>query len=117
MIEPPAESQIMEEGGSGKQITSSLCGDRKCEGPETIDNCRQDCGQGFKAANSNLWEKIIKFFKNVFGEKNKNPKGEKLRDRLEKKSSENKEGICGNDLCEPSLGESKQSCPKDCSAQ
>ncbi|MEK7522161.1 MAG: hypothetical protein AAB569_01140, partial [Patescibacteria group bacterium] len=89
VIEPAAENQIMEEGGSDKQITSS----------------------------SNLWEKIIEFFKNLFGEKNENPKGEKLRDNLEKKSSENKEGICGNDLCEPGLGESKQSCPKDCSAQ
>ncbi|MEK9169215.1 MAG: hypothetical protein AAB788_00565 [Patescibacteria group bacterium] len=88
VIEPAAENQIMEEGGSDKQITSS----------------------------SNLWEKIIEFFRNLFGEKNENPKGEKLRDNLEKKSSENKEGICGNDLCEPGLGESKQSCPKDCSA-
>ena len=97
-------------GGPGKQITSSLCGDGKCEGPETIDHCSQDCGQGFKAVNSSLWEKIIQFFKNLFGEKNENPKGEKPRGSLE-------EGICGNDLCEPSLGESKQSCPKDCSDQ
>ena len=117
VIEPPAESQMTGEGGLGKQITSSLCGDGKCEGPETIDNCKQDCEQSSKTANSSPWGKITEFFKNLFGEKNKNPKGEKLRDRLEKKSSENKEGICGNDLCEPSLGESKQSCPKDCSAQ
>ena len=27
------------------------------------------------------------------------------------------QGVCGNTLCEPSLGEDKQSCPKDCSAQ
>ena len=27
-----------------------------------------------------------------------------------------KEGVCGNDLCEPDLGETKASCPKDCSA-
>ena len=103
--------------GRGEQVSSSLCGDQKCEGPETIDNCKQDCGQGFKAANSSFWEKIIEFFKNLFGEKNENPKGEKPGGNLEKKSSENKEGICGNDLCEPSLNESKQSCPQDCSAQ
>jgi len=24
-------------------------------------------------------------------------------------------GVCGNELCEPSLGETKESCPKDCS--
>ena len=23
-------------------------------------------------------------------------------------------GVCGNTLCEPNLGESKESCPKDC---
>ncbi len=117
VVEPPAENQMMGEGGLGKQITSSLCGDGKCEGPETVDNCKQDCGQSLQTANSSLWEKIIEFFKNLFGKKNANPKGEKPRDNLEKKSSENKEGICGNDLCEPSLNESKQSCPQDCSAQ
>lgn len=26
-------------------------------------------------------------------------------------------GVCGNSICEPDLGESKQSCPKDCSAE
>jgi len=26
-------------------------------------------------------------------------------------------GVCGNSICEPNLGESKQSCPKDCSAE
>ncbi len=114
IIEPPAESQLAGEGGLGKQITSSLCGDGKCEGPETIDNCKQDCEQSFKRASSSPWEKIIEFFKKLFGEKNANPKGEKPRGNLEKKSSENKEGICGNDICEPSLDESKQSCPKDC---
>jgi hypothetical protein len=37
--------------------------------------------------------------------------------QMEKKSSEDKEGVCGNDICEPSLGESKKSCSQDCSAQ
>ena len=26
-------------------------------------------------------------------------------------------GVCGNTLCEPSLGEDKQNCPKDCSGE
>ncbi len=116
IIEPKPQSAM---GGNdtGQQVTTSLCGDGKCEGPETIDNCGQDCGQSLQTADSSFWEKIIEFFKNLFGEKNENPKGEKPRGNLEKKSSENKEGICGNNICEPSLGESKQSCPKDCSAQ
>ena len=116
VIEPKSQSAM---GGNdtGQQAATSLCGDEKCEGPETIDNCKQDCDQDFKEKNLNPWEKIIKFFKNLFGEKNENPKGEKPRGNLEKKSSENKEGVCGNDICEPSLGENKQSCPKDCSGE
>ena len=116
IIEPKSQSS-MGENDTGQQVTTSLCGDEKCEGPETIDNCKQDCGQSLQAVNSNFWEKITEFFKNLFGEKNKNPKREKPWDNLEKKPSENKEGICGNDICEPNLSESKQSCPKDCSAQ
>lgn len=117
VIEPTPESQMMRGEGIGEQVVSSLCGDGKCEGPETIDNCKQDCEQSFKTANSNFWEKIIEFFRNLFGEKNKNPKGEQPRGGLEKESFEGKRGICGNDLCEPGLGESKESCSKDCSAQ
>lgn len=116
IIEPPAENQIIGEERPGEQITSSLCGDGKCEGSEAINNCRQDCGQSLQAVKSNLWEKIIEFFKNLFGEKNKSQKGEKQRDGLKKKFFKNEEGICGNDLCEPNLGESKKSCSQDCSA-
>ncbi|MEK7597986.1 MAG: WD40 repeat domain-containing protein [Patescibacteria group bacterium] len=117
VIEPPAESQMTGEGRLGKQITSSLCGDGKCEGPETIDNCKQDCKQSFKTTNLNPWEKIIDFFKNLFGKKNENLKGEKPGNTgIQKEYPKGKEGVCGNDLCEPGLGESKQSCPKDCSA-
>lgn len=32
------------------------------------------------------------------------------------KQEQSREGVCGNDLCEPDLGETKASCPKDCSA-
>ncbi len=117
VIEPIAESQLMQGGGVGEQVTSSLCGDGKCEGPETIDNCKQDCGQSLQAANLSLWEKIIDFFKNLFGEKNENPKGEKPRSNgIEKESPKAKERVCGNDICEPGLGETKENCSKDCSA-
>lgn len=107
VIEPTPERQMMEQGGFGEQVKSSLCGDGTCEGPETIDNCKQDCSQGYKAANSSLWEKMIEFFKNVLGGRMKNQKGEKPKDG----------DVCGNDICEPGLGESKEGCPKDCSAQ
>ena len=33
----------------------------------------------------------------------------------EKTSTPSKEAVCGNNLCEPDLGESKENCPKDCS--
>jgi len=33
----------------------------------------------------------------------------------EKTSTPSEEAICGNNLCEPDLGESKETCPKDCS--
>jgi len=44
-----------------------------------------------------IFERIISFFKGLLG-------GKPLV-----------ESGCGNDLCEPSLGETKESCPKDCS--
>ena len=31
-------------------------------------------------------------------------------------SNKQEGGICGNNMCEPDLGETKESCPKDCSA-
>ncbi len=51
VIEPPSESQMMKDAGlneNGEQVSSSLCGDGKCEGPETTENCKQDCDQNFK---------------------------------------------------------------------
>ncbi len=98
IIEPKPQQSAMGGNDTSQQAAVSLCDDGKCEGPETINNCKQDCKQSFKTANSSFWEKIIEFFKNLFGEK---PRG-----NLD-------EGICGNDLCEPGLG----ACPKDCSAQ
>ncbi len=117
VIEPTAENQLMEQGGFGEQVTSSLCGDGKCEGPETIDNCKQDCERGLKAADLSLWEKISEFFKNIFGKKNENPKEKRQKESgIKKEGYKIKEGICGNDMCEPGLGESKDNCSKDCSA-
>jgi len=35
----------------GQAVGNSLCGDSKCEGPETIENCRIDCDSSFRTAN------------------------------------------------------------------
>ena len=34
----------------------------------------------------------------------------------ESTSKDSGNAVCGNDMCEPDLGESKENCPKDCSA-
>jgi len=49
-IVEPKPREIMGENGVGQKAVTSLCGDGKCEGPETIDNCRQDCDPNFKTA-------------------------------------------------------------------
>jgi len=58
-------------------------------------------------------QKITGFFKRIFVRKTSQvPNTEPINQEFKKE-----EGSCGNTLCEPNLGESKQSCPKDCSAQ
>jgi len=47
-----------------------------------------------------LWEIILNLIKNIFKSEETAPSDS---------------AICGNDICEPDLGETKESCPKDCS--
>ncbi len=57
VIEPKSEEEKMAASGingNGEQVTSSLCGDGKCEGPETIDNCKQDCDSNYKGRGKGL---------------------------------------------------------------
>lgn len=187
-IVPPSESQMMKEAGygeSGEQVKSSLCGDGKCEGPETIDNCKVDCdpnyqGRGASVKSSrvklpgmltgfgflgslltlggyfllikfNLLKKpndkllklnkkivllltslivlfmfltAVAFFINkpqskpepgrgVINLRNQPPPSDKPIQKGNYAPAKS-QGVCGNDLCEPGLGETKQNCPKDC---
>ncbi|MEK7155129.1 MAG: WD40 repeat domain-containing protein [Patescibacteria group bacterium] len=109
VIEPPPPSQMMGAGGPGGAPKLSLCGDGKCEGPETIDNCRNDCdptrGNVLKRPTGLIGE-IINFLKRLFNQTSIQPA----------QNQPGQTGVCGNNLCEPSLGESKQNCQKDCSA-
>ncbi|MBI4991137.1 hypothetical protein HZB96_03525, partial [Candidatus Gottesmanbacteria bacterium] len=41
---------------------------------------------------------------------------ERKENRQESLLESSKEDICGNDVCEPGLGETKAVCPQDCSA-
>ena len=183
VIEPTNESQMMQEAGYGQQVTSSLCGDKKCEGPETVANCQMDCDPNYKgrptfakssetklpgmltgfgflgsalllaayfavvrfnllrrksAASLKLNKKIvlgISLLTALFllltlafmvlnkresvqyePEESASPR-EKIQNKQQpEEGSSVKQGVCGNDLCEPGLGESKENCAKDCSA-
>lgn len=169
IIEPKEEEEMR--GESGEQVTSSLCGDGRCEGPETIDNCRRDCDSGYKGkqnklpgmmfgfgfigtiialvgylatVKSNLLRKPVgKMFKldkkivitlavlsttfllltlislliNRPPEMQRPPiEKESERQEIQPKSPEGESSVCGNDICEPGLGETKAVCPQDCSA-
>ncbi len=177
IVEPPSESQMMQEGGFGEQVTSSLCGDGRCEGPETVNNCRVDCDQNFKQVKFPGMFAGIGFITSVltlgayfavirFNLLHKKPKNrlqlnkklliaisivvilllvltlvfmflnisasqkydlqkslpssstslENRQEKTEDQKGQSKQSICGNDICEPGLGESKESCPQDCSA-
>lgn len=55
VIEPISEGEMMKEAGFGdfgEQVKSSLCGDGKCEGPETTDNCARDCDPNLKGSDN-----------------------------------------------------------------
>lgn len=41
---------------------------------------------------------------------------ENRQEKTEDQEGQSKQSVCGNDLCEPGLGETKESCAQDCSA-
>ncbi len=178
--------------GTGQIAATSLCGDGKCEGPETINNCRQDCDPNSKTSAGKLPGMLFSFgfigsmlllglftalrklkfledqkkilmqfnaselsFLKLRGKKvtlllialailfltltivailfNKNQDPTLLKQAEQARPNQGKvimnqeqkpvlnsdkqgSGICGNNICEPGLGESKEICPKDCSA-
>jgi len=193
IIEPKAEEEEMAQAGfngNDEQANSSLCGDGTCEGPETIDNCRQDCdpnyeGRGifvkstqfklpgmltgfaflgsilalgvyYATVKFNLLrrrpEDLKKLNKRIlmticitavlfliltlvfmflnkpkssqYEPREKTPlntdqdnRSGEATDKENRKNLNEKQGVCGNDICEPGLGESRESCSQDCSAQ
>lgn len=109
VIEPSPPSQTIGGSNSGGAPKSSLCGDGTCEGPETIDNCKIDCDPtrgSIQEKSAGLIGKIINFLKRLLNQTSTKPA----------QNQPSQTGVCGNNLCEPGLGESKQNCPKDCSA-
>ena len=68
ITEPKPIEEMMRGGaGVGEQIKSSNCGDSKCAGPETIDNCRVDCDPNFKGAMPTFKDNQIKLPGMLFG--------------------------------------------------
>ena len=178
IIEPKSPFEAMSgNDGQVQQVSSSLCGNGKCEGPETIENCKQDCSRNFKTSAGKLQGMIfgfgllgsvlmlglftalrkLKFLENqkkiilkLTGKKvtlvlitltilfliftiiailfNRNPDaalleqseqpGKAIMNQEQEpvlNGSNQESGICGNNICEPGLGESKEICPQDCS--
>lgn len=60
-----------------------------------------------------FFTKIFMFFRNLFSKNQRSIKEDNAGAENDKQGN----GVCGNTLCEPALGESKQSCPKDCSGE
>lgn len=87
VIEPPPESQLMANFGVVDRGS-----------PEMIARNR--------GKEPGLLGIIFDFIMNIF-----KPKSEPTTE----KTAPSGEAVCGNNLCEPGLGETKQSCPKDCS--
>lgn len=209
IVDPKPIEEMMREGsGVGEQLNTSNCGDGRCEGPETIENCRPDCdkgvnmffpatlpGFGFLGSLISLglftafrkfkfFEKqkeylgrfnssklaflkltgrkisiiliILTFLFSVLmivavlyykksdpvllkQDKQARPERGKVIMNEENRSGNQTEnqvnqpqtapiqkgkyapgktqGVCGNGICEPNLGEGKENCPKDCSAR
>ena len=74
--------------------------------PAPESQMRQEGGFGISEKKSGLWESIVSFIKNIFR------KGESSTSSQSEPASGS--AVCGNDLCEPSLGETKENCAKDC---
>lgn len=92
VIEPPPESQVRQQDGPGPGtggVVSKL------------------------AQKLNLCERIVAFFKNIFGPRQE--AGEQITPQQPAAGQPAGEG-CGNSYCEPNLGETRENCSQDCSA-
>lgn len=63
-------------------------------------------GDGKQPFFTRIFRKVVNFFKNLFGLASDDESGRQVENP----------GVCGNNLCEQNFGETRESCPKDCSA-
>ncbi len=104
VIEPPPESQMGENFG-------------------VIDRKSPEMAVKRKGGQLGLMDRMLDFVKNMFRstsemspqrDKQESPQGQDNAGSSEKAAPYGKP-ICGNDLCEPGFGETRENCPKDCS--
>lgn len=84
--------------------------------PEDENKMMAKYGMGEKATTikqnifSVLWNRITSFFKKLIG-----INGEQGSSGQKSESTSSGKAVCGNNLCEPDFGETKENCAKDCS--
>lgn len=94
-----------------KDTTSVVC--TTVVEPTPEEEREEGCGFGQKCedggvtpkARTGIFARFVEFLKRLLG----------LKSPSAKPSSG--EAVCGNDLCEPSLGETGENCPKDCTGE
>ncbi|MDO8503439.1 MAG: WD40 repeat domain-containing protein [bacterium] len=100
VVEPPPDSQSA--GNSGG-----------------VDQGSPEAAAGNRDKGSSLLEIIINFIRNIFKPKSESttlPGGQQQNNAgSSEKAAPSGKAVCGNNLCEPGLGETKQNCPQDCS--
>ncbi|MBI2310094.1 hypothetical protein HYU89_04330 [Candidatus Collierbacteria bacterium] len=79
--------------------------------PQPETQMQQEGGLGIVERKTGLWERMVSFIQRVLKLK---PEPSKQSQPFPEKPSGN--AVCGNDFCEPNFGETKENCPKDCSA-
>lgn len=80
--------------------------------PQPENQARRE--NGFGAAQQKtmgVWERMVSFIKSVFKIKPEQP-AKQIQSSPGQPSGD---AVCGNDYCEPNLGETKENCTKDCS--
>lgn len=82
--------------------------------PQPESQVSQDGGFGRTTPQKTMgiWDRVVNFIKSVFKIKPEQPV-KQIQSSPEQPSGD---AVCGNDYCEPDLGETKENCPKDCSA-
>jgi len=80
--------------------------------PPAESRMRQEGAADIGKQKTGLWERMINFIKRIFKIKPDQPI-KQIQSSPEQPSGDS---VCGNDYCEPNLGETKENCAKDCSA-